>query len=500
MPRRLFAAAAFALTLAATASADPVAEEVRTRVRAAVGYDAFCKLEHGVVLTGKAESFGLPGTFTLRLHPDGRYLRVVESPTGEATGYDGKARWARQFANPALPADLDEARMLALHHAILGHRWLAPDGGYAAVIDPAEHRAYRPCVLVRHPDAPGFAARVYVDPATWLPSQYTVVAAGRGESVVELADYRDVGGAKVAGKIGIGRFSGGAEFAAAAATAAPAPAGADPFAPPPPPDDTRFDPAGPAAVEAKMAKGLMFVRPAVNGKPGPWFQLSGVSTTSGLGAADADRLGLGRLGGTGPGQVEGQGPARPVVRLRPADRFALGPAAVAGLVMVEYPTDGMTAMSRFVEFDVGGQVGGDVLSRVVLAADWAAGTVSVHDPRTYQPPPGLTWEPVRFSGGAPFVAGTFEGKHAGPFAFDTGGDGPLTFGPGAVRGLNLLAGRPVDPFGLSNPGGATLAYKAAGGAFQVFGRPARVTETRFIVGDYAADKYPYALGSFSPAT
>ncbi|HEX4608980.1 MAG TPA: aspartyl protease family protein [Urbifossiella sp.] len=376
MARRLARLITFvlALALAAPAAADPAAEEVRGKVRAAVGYDAFRKLEHGVVLDGKARHDGFPGTFTLRLRPDGRYAVVIDTKTGFATGFDGKGRWSRRCTTPALPVELRYGDIYRFQYGILGHRWLAADGGFTVAIDPAEHRPYRPCLVVRHPDCPTLGARVYLDPATWLPTRFSVLVDG-GESVTEMADWRDVGGAKVPGWVAFGRYAGGSELTAAtAAPAPPPPAGADPFAPPPPAADTAFVPAARAAAEAKVVDGVLLVRPAVNGAPGPWLMLNTGATSTSVAAAAADRLGLPTLGrvGVNPG-ID--------TRYRTADRFTLGPATVSGLPLVEIPTERFAAMGEVIKAELGGMLGGDVLARVVLEADWGAGTAAVHDPR-----------------------------------------------------------------------------------------------------------------------
>lgn len=249
---RPLAALTLTILLATTAAADPAVEDIRAKVRAAVGYDVWAKLQHGILVTGTAKAHSATAPFTLHLHPDGRYTFRQGMPLGVDNGYDGKGWWSRAFTNPPLPADLfsrDEGRMFS---GLLGHGWLNPAGGFTAELDPAEHRTYRPCLLIRHPDAPAAAVRIYVDPETWLPARF-VVFVGRVTNQFEPSDWRVVSGAKVPARLVQGWHPGQVELVAASVAAGgPPPAGSDPFAPPPVTADTAFDPAAPARVWARF--------------------------------------------------------------------------------------------------------------------------------------------------------------------------------------------------------------------------------------------------------
>lgn len=485
MSRPLFALG-LALTLVAPAAADPAAEGIRGKVRGAVGYDAFRKLEHGVVLTGRVQDQGESGRFVTRLHADGRYLDATDTRTGSALGFDGRSRWVRRFgANPALPAELSDGDHQRFSYALLGHRWLDPDAGYAAALDPREHRAYRPCLVVRHPDCPGVAGRVYLDPETWLPTRLSVFV-GRAEEVTEVSDWRDVGGAKVPARVSVGRYGGGQEQTADSVAAAAPPAGGDPFAPPPPPDDTRFDPDTPAAVEAKLHRGMVMLRTAVNGRPGPWLVLNTACTGTALTPASADRFGLPAFG---KGQVIGTDGV--AVRFRSVDRLGLGPAIITGRVVDEVSLEGVA--------DVDGVLGGDVLSRVVMEVDFGSGRVAVHDPRRYVPPAGVAWETARFDAGIPFCRAVFEGRHTGHFKFGTAAYDPLQLSFRAVRELGLLAGRLSERVARGAVGGNLQGDRGVAAEFRVFGRTARNVPTLFLADPAGVEPYPYTLGEFGPA-
>lgn len=472
--------------LAATGVADPAAEDIRGKVRAAVGYDAWARLEHGVVITGTATAHGATAPFTLRLHPDGRYAHREAMPLGADNGYDGKGWWARQFTTPPLPADLisrDDAR---LESGLLGHRWLAPDGGFTVGLDPAEHRAYRPCLVVRHPDAPGAVARAYLDPHTWLPTRF-VVSVGRTVSLIEPSDWRVVGGARVPARFGRGWTPGEPEWVAASVAAAgPPPAGVDPFAPPPPAADTTFDPAAPARAEAKLVNAVLAVRVTIDGRPGPWLGLNTTAGITTLTPAAAAQLGL---PAAGRGQSVGVG-LRPV-SYRTVGRLGVGPAAVSNLVVEEDPGAG--------RYGLGGFLGSDALARLVVEADFRAGTVAVHDPKAYRPPPGTTWQEARFAYGQAFLAGTFEGAHTGPFRLATVGQDPLVLRQSATRKLGLLDGRAVEPVAGGHDGGLLDAYAGTAAEFRVLGRAARGVKTFFLDAPVGREAFPHEYGAFGPS-
>ena len=92
------------------------------------------------------------------------------------------------------------------------------------------------------------------------------------------------------------------------------------------------------------------------------------------------------------------------------------------LVLLELPTADadVAEFSKHLGLEFGGLLGADVLARIVLEADWTAGTAAVHDPATYRPGPALKWEAAKFDRETAYVAGTFDGKTTGLFAFASG--------------------------------------------------------------------------------
>lgn len=489
--RRPLLAALCALAFAPPAAALPTADEVKANVRRAVGFDALRKLDHGLDLDGKADYSGLSGTFRMRLHPDGRYARVITAAgCTHAVGFDGKTRWGQNFNDPPLDLHFAEADRDLFLFGVLCHRWLAADGGFVTTVDEKVSRAYRLELVLTHPDA-GVAARLVVDPTTWHPELLTIPGKYRPR-LLDFSDYRAVSGVTVPTRIGQNRFEGGQWMAAE--RAGPAGGGPAPFARPTGRAEARFDPVVPARLEARKASGrMMLVRGAVDGKAGAWFLLdTGNGAQTILSAGWADRLGLPasgdiRLAGTG-GQIRG--------RLRTADRFTIGPATIPRPVFMDSP-DGLAAtVSQSAGVEVGGFLGQDFLFRVVVEIDPGAGTVAVHDPTGYRLPAGGAWEPVRFNGRTPCVRAAFDGKHAGWYEFDSGFEAPLIFHRSAVDRGKMLDGRETTTHTLVGLGGEELVQEGAGGEFRVFGRASRVTRVLYATDPAGGHSDPYTLGTF----
>ncbi|HEX4613276.1 MAG TPA: hypothetical protein VH092_34130 [Urbifossiella sp.] len=492
--RRLLLAACCLAAAARPAAALPTADEVKANVRRAVGFDAFRKLDHGLALEGKAEFFGLPGTFSMRLHPDGRYARVITAVGTHAVGFDGTTRWGRNFANPVLDLHFEEADRDRFLFGVLCHRWLAADGGFTSRVDEQTSRAYQLDLVLAHPDA-GVTARLTVDPTTWRPAALTVPGMHRPR-MFDFADYRTVAGVAVPARVGQDRYEGG-QWVEVERGGPAAAGGPDPFARPAVRAPVAFDPAVPARVESRPGPGRMvLVRAAVNGTRLPWYVLdtgNGALTTTTVRAADG--LGLPVAGGTILFGVAGG--VR--TRFRTGGQFTIGPATVPDAVLIESPDAPIRSMSAAAGVEIGGFVGQDFLFRAVVEVDPAAGTAAVHDPAAYRLPAGGGWEPIRFNGRAPCVRAAFDGKHAGWYCFDTGCEPPLVFHvPAVVRG-KMLDGRETELGAVTGVGGDESVREGAGGEFRVLGRTARIPRVLYATDPAGGHLDPYTLGTFGPS-
>jgi hypothetical protein len=489
--RPLFALAGV-LIAAAPAAALPSVEEVKANVRKAVGFDAFRKMENGLALEGQGAFFGLPGPFRMVLHPDGRYVRVLEASGTHAVGFDGTTRWGRNFAEPVVELHFDEADRDRFLFGVLCHRWLAADGGFTAVVDEGASRAYRLELVLTHPDA-GVAARLTIDPATWRPEALQIPGTS-GSRVFDFADYRTIAGVAVPVRIGQDRHEGGQSWAAE--RAGPAPAG-NPFARPAYRPPVAFDPAVPANLEARKGPGgIVLVRGAVDGKPVPWLMIdTGNSGPTVLSVRAAEQLGLPAAGGVTVYGVGGSTRSR----FRAADRLTVGPVTVPRPVLAELPDAVGAPFAAKIGAELGGFLGQDFLSRVVLELDPTAGTAAVYDPAAYKLPAGGAWEPVRFNGRSPCVRAAFAGGPEGWFLFDTGSEPAVVFNIPAVLRLKLLDGVRTTPHVMYGAGGEEFVRKGPGGEFQAFGRTARTATALYATDPRGGHTDPYCLGTFGPS-
>lgn len=489
MPGRWAAAVLVAAVgVGPAAGQDLTAEQIRDKVRQAVGYDAWQKLKDGVELSGKSEYWGIPGTFRRRLHPDGRHAHGWTAEGEHGSGFDGKRGWRYMFSDPHNPPQVNDNEPVFVN-TVLDHRWLAADTRYAVALHPDEHRSYLPCLTLTHPDATA-NARLRVDPETWLPRSLVVPVEDR-EWVTEFDDYRDIRGAKVPARVAHNRFEGGEVFAADHVGVIPA-GTTNPFAAPAVEPDATFDPSAPAKVEARRGKdGLLFVRLSVDGRPTPWLMLDSGAQVTALTAAAADRLGvpgLGRLTAFGAG---GSVPTR----FRLLGPVTFGPMTVRRLVGIDCPAGFAAGLSEDAGFEVGGVAGGDLFARAVVEIDQPDGVVRVHDPAAYRPPVGAGLHPARFRRLTPCLDGTLDGKHAGRFALDTGYSGTVMLTGAAVRRLDLLAGRSGTPSEVVGIAGEEKAVRAAAD-FTVLGRPAQPIQAQFELSRRGS---PYTLGTFGLA-
>ncbi len=493
MPRH-FAAALLVLAVAPAADALPTADEVKANVRRAVGFEAFRKLEHGLDLEGKAEFFGLPGTFAMRLHPDGRYARTIEASGTQAVGFDGTTRWGRNFADPALDLHFDEADRDRFLFGVLCHRWLPVEGGFAVAVDERTSRADQLDLVLSHPDA-GVAARLAVDPTTWLPKSLRIPGQRLGR-FFDFADYRTVAGVTLPVRIGQDRTEGGQWLAAERAGAAAA-GGPDRFARPVVRRLATFDPTVPAKLESRKGPGgMVLVRATVDGKAAPWFVLdTGNGARTAIAVGLADRLGFSAAGSVILSAVGGE----TRTRFRSARRLTLGPATLPNPIFADIPDSVSWAMSESAGVMMGGFLGQDVLFQMVVELDPTNGTAAVHDPTRYRLPAGGAWEPVRFNGRAPCLRATFEGKHAGWYSFDSGFEAPLLFNLPAIARGKMLDGRETHPHTIYGGAGEEPVREGAGGEFRAFGRTTRTAKTLYAVVPAGSHNCPYTLGAFGPS-
>jgi hypothetical protein len=475
----------------ASATDPPTVEEIRTRVRLATGFEAFQKLSDGIVIEGKAEQFGIPGRFRMRLSPDGRYTRVIEAKGEHVVGYTGKLRWGRNFSGPVVILELDEADRDLYLFGILCQRWLRGNTRFNVAFNQKATTGDRVSLSLTHPKA-WVAARLDLDRATWLPVRLTVPGA-MTTRVVEFSEYRELAGTKVPTRVTTGPNPGGQRLTGETLTVGTPPTKTT-YAPTSQGPEVRFDLTAPAELETKRVDSgrLLLVRPVVNGRVAPWFVFdtgNGASTL--ITASAADQFALPSFGGT---SLAGVG--RSQTRFRQTKTFGLGRATFPSMVLGELPPEVAEALTRRAGVEVAGTIGWDVLASTVAEVDLYGGVISLHPPSGYRPPREVVWELLHLNSRMPCVRGVFEGKHHGLFLLDTGHEAGLSMHALAVRRLDLLSSRKTTSQLVTGVGGSLVTRRGNATEFQALGRTVRSVETNFVTRPDDAPDDPYTLGTF----
>lgn len=491
MARWSFPILALLLAVPAFASS-PTIEEVRTKARLACGFEAFQKLPDGIVVEGKAEFLGIPGTFRLRFAPNGQYVRVISAKGEHCVGFDGTSRWGRNFSGPVRLLEMEEADRDRFLFGVLCQRWLVDDS-FKVGLDEKNTTDARVCLTLSHRDA-GVSARLFVNRGSWCPESLEIPGPN-GKRDIEFSDYREITGVRFPVRVAIGP-AGGGQWVNAERGREFRLGDKDTFVAPSVGLGAKFDQTVPARLDTKLLNGrILLVKPKVNGKDVPWFMLdTGNGALTSLTAAAADRLDLPSFGGT---TAIGAGAIR--TRFRQADRFTLGPAEVADTVFLELPQEFADLVSRRAGVEIAGVLGWDFMFRAVVEIDHEAGIVNVHDPATYRLPSGTSWESIRFNSRMPCVKGTFEGKHEGLFMLDTGHQGRLTMHAPAVRRLDLLKDRETTARTFSGIGGQEVVRLGTGAEFRVLGRSVKSLNVGFATELNGLSSDPYTLGTFGLA-
>jgi PDZ domain-containing protein/aspartyl protease len=184
----------------------------------------------------------------------------------------------------------------------------------------------------------------------------------------------------------------------------------------------------PPATRFEITNNKTFVQVKVDGSAPQWFIFdTGNNNASVIARECADRLRLDR-GAERKVQVgAGSGAPTGLSQLsRPMRIEALGET----LTVAEPIVFDLDYVSRVEGRRANGLVGADFLARHVVAIDYARSTMTVHDPKTYEPPRGAVVLPLMLDLGWPVVEGTVTMRGGTPIScrviVDTGMRGTLT--------------------------------------------------------------------------
>ncbi len=475
-----------ALAAASLAYAAPTPAEVLDANHAAMGagLDGAGALDvrygyDGQGLTGEVRSvFDLEGAGFVDTQDIG--------PTTGGAGFDGQTAWMRDLSGAITPQAGGDTREIAVDEAYQdGNLWWRADRGGATIealpqqtIGAARYDVLRVTPVGGKPFEAWFDANTSLLARTVENQSFQTITTG-------FADYRDVGGVKVAGQESVDDGSG-AQYvqkltirSVARGPALPASAYA---APAWRPTDARIDNAeGRVTVPIQVLNNHVYLSVRVNGK-GPFLFIFDTGGHTLLTPETAKALAL-KAQGDSPGTGAGEGVVDSGF-VKNID-FQVGELSFTGQTATVVPF-----ASKAVEgFDEQGMLGFELARRFVTVIDYGAKTITFIDPAKFDPKDAGIAVPFVFYSHLPQVKGDFEGV-SGMFDIDTGSRVELTLNKPFVEAHGLTARHPkgvvaVDGWGV---GGPSRSYVTRGDWFDL--GPIRVDH---LVASFGTQ----AKGSFS---
>ncbi len=399
----------------------------------------------GQGLTGKTQSISDLA--------NGRWVDSYEiGPTSGADGFDGKVSWDKDPSGTVKLEEGGDARALAINE---GYRranlWWRSDRGGAAITDDGRKSANGDTfdvLTVTPKDGKPFDA--WFDSRTHFLER-TIEVQSQLTVTTTLSDYRAFGGAELAGKSVTDTGQGEKYLQTQTLTDArflPAQSPATYAAPKVVVSD--FSISGGAhetTVPFQLINNHIYANVAVNGR-GP---LLFIFDTGGQNLLMPDTAKM--LGAKVEGQMAGGGAGEGVIDmgLTKISSLSIGKATISDQPFIVTPF-----YTRDIEgIDETGMVGFQTFRRFVTRIDYGNHTVSLIDPKTFNPADAGTAIPFVFDGDNPEVDGAFEGI-PGKFDIDTGSRAELTLTKPFVEQYGLHAKHPgcvdaVDGWGVGGP-------------------------------------------------
>lgn len=468
----LFGASLVALAAAQLAHAEPTPAEVLDANHAAMGsgLDGAGALDvrygfDGQGMTGETRSvFDLQGAGFVDSQEIG--------PTTGGAGFDGKGAWMRDLSGAITPQAGGDTRELAVTEAYLDGNlwWRANRGGAAIEALPSQSSGEARYDVLKVSPAGGKPFEAWFDAKSHLLAR-TVENQGFQTVTTSFADYRDLGGVKVAGLETIEDGSG-PQFAQKLTIRSVARGPARPAsfyaAPDWRPTDARIANAeGRVTVPIQILNNHVYLSVKVNGK-GPFLFIFDTGGHTLLTPETAKALDL-KAQGDSPGAGAGEGVVDSGF-VKGLD-FQLGDLTFTGQTGAVLPF-----ASKAVEgFDEQGMLGFELARRFVTVIDYGGKTITFIDPARFDPAGAGTAVPFVFYSHLPQVKGDFEGV-SGKFNIDTGSRVELTLTKPFVEAHDLTAKHPkgvlaVDGWGV---GGPSRSYVTRGAYFDL--GPVRVDD------------------------
>ena len=374
-------------------------------------------------------------------------------PASGANGFDGTNPWQKDLSGTVTLQQGGDALVLAINNAYrISGKWWQPDRGAAATV-------YRGRKWVAGADYDvltitpkgGKPFDVWFDADTHLLARM-IEKRGPDTVVMTMSDYRPVQGVMLPYKV-VQDSGNGPKYLQIITLNKAEFLGPQPNSvyAPPKVTVTDFSIAGDAAETTfpiRLINNHIYGQAKINGK-GPFlfiFDTGGhnIVTPPIAKALSLEVEGSPTGGGAGEGAMEGG--------FAHIDRLEIGNAAVKDQLFVVFPLD---KLSDIEGVPLPGMVGYETFRRFVTRIDYGAGTVTLIDPKKFDPKDAGTPVGFTFNDHIPEVMGTFEGLPA-KFDIDTGSRSELTLNKPFAEKNGLRASHPkgvdaVDGWGVGGP-------------------------------------------------
>ena len=448
--------AAFAATISYSmpAFAAQSAGQILDAYKAAIGGGAW---NDKVTMSGEAAiaGYGLTGTaHTVADLRNGRSESdYMMGPAGGANGFDGTTPWQKDLSGTVTLQQGGDAQVLAINDAYrTSGKWWLPDRGGAEIVgdgEKTEGGATYEVLTVTPKGGKPFDA--WFDAKTHLLAK-TVEKQSSQTITTTFSDYRPVDGVLLPYKLVID--SGvGEKYLQTVTVTKVAFLGPQPDSTYAPPKVTvaDFSIAGGAAqteIPIQLVNNHIYGQAKVNGK-GPYtfiFDTGGHNIVTPPIAKELSLKIEGTLPGTGAGEGVMEGGFTHI------DQLEVGDAVVKNQLFIVLPLDTFVGIEGV---PMPGMVGYEVFRRFVTRVDYGAHTLTLIDPKHFDPKDAGTPVKFNFNGHIPEVVGTFEGLPA-KFDIDTGARSELTLTKPYVAKNGLHASHPkgvdaVDGWGSGGP-------------------------------------------------
>jgi Aspartyl protease/PDZ domain len=379
---------------------------------------------------------GLTGTVrsTIDLKTGRRVQAFAIGPAAGAEGFDGKEAWSKDPSGTVTVQAGGEQRALAVNE---GYRdanlWWQPGFGGATVAGGGEKTdgGIYDVVTVTPKDGKAFDA--WFDAKTHLLSR-VIEARGAERYTTTFSDYRAVKRVKLPYRIVESNGNPKYDSTLSLTNVTFAPARPDSAYAMPKVTIADWTIAGGAKETTfpfQLLNNHIYAAVKVNGQPFTFiFDTGGVNLVT---PPTAKALGL---KSEGQMQANGAGSGHMEAGLTKVASLQLGDATVKDKVFVVLPLDAMSNVEGVAEQ---GMVGYETFRRFVTRIDYGARTVTLIDPRAFDPKQAGTAIPITFNGNSIEVQASYDG-HPGNFTVDTGARSALTLNAPFAAKNDLKAG------------------------------------------------------------